>query len=148
MISAGNKIYYVYEIQYAKEFNNIYSYKYINSILRPMDCTLFVIKGNGLNGGMSNARILLVCDEQFDGNLILMPTEDSRPHQINVPYKRIYGLYSNFYDKVTSLNICGTSIDLKDRSSLVFEEMKEAIRRFYTKGMHGFKTEKEEDYPF
>lgn len=132
MILIDDKFYNVYEVQYTDKFNNISSFKYMNSILSPSNCTLHIVKGD-CSYGKRVAKILLVSDKKFDGDFILKQTINSRPVCIKLPYHRIYP--HTIYDIINNITLCGTSIDLCDKGPEDFERLKIAIKKYCMKGL-------------
>lgn len=125
-----NKLYYIYEIR-----SNCLEFC-INSILNPVNCIIFLIKGD-TTYTYSEKRLLLICDdEDFNGDILFKGDYYFRPHLLTVPYKTPTPISSmRIYNKITSITLYGTSVGINNKSSDFFETMKKFIKRYYTRGM-------------
>ena len=123
-----DKLYYIYEIR------SKYLEYCINSILNPINCIIFLVKGD-TTYTYSETRLLLICDdENFNGDILFKGDHYFRPRLLTIPYKTTISSMK-IYNKITSITLYGTSIEINNKSSDFFETMKKFIKRYYTRGM-------------
>ena len=130
-IKINGKIYYLCEIQYTDKFNNIFSERYINAILDPQECIIFVINGDREGRYSTASYIYLLSNLPFTGNF-LYSSCNFRPVFTKIPHMKI-----NFYfNSIRSITVYGFSkgLEQEEISPISIENKKYAIKKSLTRG--------------
>lgn len=130
-IKINEKIYYLCEIQYTDKFNNIFSERYINAILDPQECFIFVINGECGNRRGRVAQIYLLSNLPFTGNF-LYSSRNSRPVFTKIPHTKI-NFYFNFIHSITVYGF-SRGLEQEEISPISIENKKYAIKKALTRG--------------